>query len=152
MRPASFAALVTMTFLLAVPFTGRAQALPTAAACSGAQAVSDPSRASTCAQQAVELAQDELSRAYRSVWAEVPTADRATFLRQERAWLDGRYAEARRCAEREAAVAPAGAAATTEASVNACLARLIDARRDALLAASPKVVARKVAIGDSRSQ
>lgn len=151
MRPAPFAALATIAIALALPVTGQAQALPHGAACVDTSASADPSRAVACAEQAVERAQRELSRAYRSVWVDVPAADRAAFARSERAWLDGRYAEARRCAERE--TGRAAQEANVDVAASACLARMMEARRDALLAASPAgAAARTVSFGAMRAQ
>ena len=146
MRSFSFTALAALALALAAPAAGVAQTLSSAAGCGDVPAASEPAHAVACTERAVERAQSDLSRTYRSVWAETPSADRASFARRERAWLDGRYLEARRCAERESNAAPFPGGA--EAAMNVCLARLMEDRRDALLASLPGVVvARKVAIG-----
>lgn len=150
MRPSSFTALAALALALAAPASGVAQPLSPVSGCSDAWAASEPAHAIACAEQAVERAQSELSRTYRSVWAETAISDRSSFARRERAWLDGRQLEARRCAEREASAAPSPG--SVEAAVNLCLARLMEERRDALLASRTDVVAaRKVGLGATRA-
>lgn len=151
MRSVPFTALAAIVLALAAPASAVAQPLSSAEACSDAWMAAEPTRAIACAEQAVERAQSELSRTYRAVWAETTVTDRSSFARRERAWLDGRYAAARRCAEREAGATPVTGG--VEAAVNVCLARLMDERRAALLAAPADVVAaRKVANGAARVQ
>jgi hypothetical protein len=81
-----------------------------------------PARAQSPAERRAHEAQAALSERYTQLWTQMPAAERPAFARAQRHWLHvTRWEEQRRCAQAQAATAPAADAA---ALASDCLAEV----------------------------